>query len=77
MFAFPRFQTPRVNLRLLTLDDAEAVFRHFADPGVTEFADNEPLESLFREMDLARIEESILMPRSSRTCMAAMADRSG
>ena len=41
-FPFPDLQTPRLSLRLLTLDDSEAVFRHFSDERVTRYMDIEP-----------------------------------
>lgn len=45
-FRFPALQTPRTELRLLTLDDAEAVQRHFADEDVTRFMDIDVCQSL-------------------------------
>ena len=45
-FEFPELETSRVQLRLLTLEDAPAVQRHFADPEVTRYMDIEPCESL-------------------------------
>ena len=53
-FAFPRFQTPRVNLRLLTAEDADAVYRHFADPEVTAFMDIEPVTRLEEAEEIIR-----------------------
>ena len=43
---FPALSTDRVQLRLLTLGDASAVWTHFADPEVTRFMDIEPCMSL-------------------------------
>ena len=36
---FPGLQTPRLLLRLLTLEDTDAVYRHFSDDDVTRFMD--------------------------------------
>ncbi len=38
-FRFPDLETARLALRILTLDDAESVFRHFSDDEVTRFMD--------------------------------------
>ncbi|NNE90562.1 MAG: GNAT family N-acetyltransferase [Verrucomicrobiales bacterium] len=45
-FEFPGLETERTVLRILTLDDAEAVRVHFSDPAVTRFMDIEPCESI-------------------------------
>lgn len=38
-FPFPDLETARVLLRILTLDDTEAVYRHFSDDKVTRYMD--------------------------------------
>ncbi|QHT59126.1 GNAT family N-acetyltransferase [Paenibacillus lycopersici] len=43
---YPERTTPRLRLRELTLADAEAACRHFADPEVTRFMDIEPCGSI-------------------------------
>jgi len=39
VFPFPELETPRLHLRLLTLDDTESVYQHFSDDDVTRFMD--------------------------------------
>lgn len=43
---FPLLETKRINLRILTLQDTEEVFKHFSDKDVTRFMDIEPCEDL-------------------------------
>ncbi|MGV3489186.1 MAG: GNAT family N-acetyltransferase [Tuberibacillus sp.] len=43
--AFPNLETERLFLKILTLDDAEALYRHFSDPEVTRFMDIETCKS--------------------------------
>jgi len=43
---FPELSTERLVLRQITLDDMEAVYRHFADDEVTRFLDITSLENL-------------------------------
>jgi len=43
---YPHFETPRLIIKELTLEDTEAVFHLFADPNVVELMDIEPLQSL-------------------------------
>jgi len=45
-FTFPRLETERLVLRLLTLQDAAAVCRHFSDTAVIKFMDIEPCKSV-------------------------------
>ncbi|WP_409272757.1 GNAT family N-acetyltransferase [Neobacillus sp. SCS-31] len=42
---YPIFETERLQLRELTLDDTEEVLRHFSDPLVVEFMDIEVCKS--------------------------------
>lgn len=42
LITYPAFVTERLSLRELTLEDAEEVYRHFADEGVTRWMDIEP-----------------------------------
>lgn len=39
---FPEIETDRLKLAILTLDDIEAVFKHFSDENVTRFMDISP-----------------------------------
>lgn len=39
---FPNLSTPRLELRPLTMDDSEFIFRHFSDPLVTRYLMDEP-----------------------------------
>ncbi|MCM3766970.1 GNAT family N-acetyltransferase [Neobacillus niacini] len=43
---YPELETERLQLRILTLDDAEKVMAHFSDPAVTRFMDIEPCKDL-------------------------------
>jgi len=43
---FPKLETERLVLRNVTLDDAEAIFAHFADEEVTRFLEIPRLESV-------------------------------
>jgi len=39
---FPTLETERLNLRQLTLEDTDFIFRHFSDPAVTRYLMDEP-----------------------------------
>ncbi len=41
-----KIETQRFYLRLLTLEDAEDVYKHFADPQITKFMDIEPCKDI-------------------------------
>jgi ribosomal-protein-alanine N-acetyltransferase len=43
---YPSLETPRMNLRELSLDDADSVYRHFSDDSVTQFMDIEPCKNV-------------------------------
>ncbi len=43
---YPHFETPRLIIKELTLEDTEAVFGLFSDPDVVELMDIKPLQSL-------------------------------
>ncbi|MBP1944281.1 GNAT family N-acetyltransferase [Cytobacillus luteolus] len=45
-FYYPKLESERYYLRLLTLDDAEDVYKHFADPQITKFMDIEPCKDI-------------------------------
>jgi [ribosomal protein S5]-alanine N-acetyltransferase len=45
-FNYPSLETERLYLKVLTLEDTDAVYRHFADANVTEFMDIEPCKDL-------------------------------
>ncbi|MBQ4898760.1 GNAT family N-acetyltransferase [Paenibacillus sp. Marseille-P2973] len=46
MVNYPNIETERLLIRELTLDDAEAVFKHFSYPEVTKFMDIEVCKDL-------------------------------
>lgn len=54
-FQFPPLQTARTALRLLTLEDADMVCRHFADEDVTRFMDIDACQSLDEARKIIRI----------------------
>ena len=49
---FPTFETERVVLRLLTLQDSVQVFEHFSDEKITEFMDIEACRSIDEAMEI-------------------------
>jgi [ribosomal protein S5]-alanine N-acetyltransferase len=51
-FHYRTLETERLYLRLLTLDDAEAVYNHFADAHITEFMDIEPCKDLKEAIEI-------------------------
>ncbi|RIX48636.1 N-acetyltransferase [Paenibacillus nanensis] len=53
-FTFPSLETERLVLRLLTLKDGPAVFRHFADEEVTRFMDIAPCKDLQEAEEIIR-----------------------
>ena len=53
-FAFPELETVRLRLRLLTLEDHEAVFAHFADEEVTRFMDIPPCRHIGEADEIIR-----------------------
>ena len=70
MLDYPELVTARLRLRLLRLDDAPAVYRHFADPQVTRFMDIEPCA------DVADAEEIIRYHIDDPGCRWGLFDRS-
>jgi ribosomal-protein-alanine N-acetyltransferase len=57
---FPSLETERMNLRILTLQDTEEVFKHFSDEDVTRFMDIEPCKDIKEAEEIIRfhIEDS-------------------
>lgn len=53
-FQYPDLETDRLYLRLLTLDDAIDVFKHFADPNITRLMDIEPCKELKEAEEIIR-----------------------
>ncbi len=53
-FDFPEFETKRLTLREITLDDTAGLFALFSDPQITEYMDIDPLK---RESEAADIIE--------------------
>jgi ribosomal-protein-alanine N-acetyltransferase len=51
---FPRLETPRLSLRQITMEDADALFATFSDPAVMEFYGELPYTSLEEARDLIR-----------------------
>ncbi len=49
---FPMIETDRLTLRLLTLNDSEAVFRHFSDEEVTRFMDIPPCREIHEAIEI-------------------------
>ncbi|MGO4694794.1 GNAT family N-acetyltransferase [Paenibacillus sp. 2TAB26] len=45
-FVFPELETERLRLSILTLEDSEAIYKHFSDENVTRFMDINPCEDL-------------------------------
>lgn len=43
---YPTLKTERLMLRLLKIEDAQALYRHFSDPEVTMFMDIEPCKDI-------------------------------
>lgn len=53
-FEYPELTTERLQLKLLALQDAEEVLRHFADEDITRFMDIEPITSLEEAREIIR-----------------------
>ncbi|MNO36008.1 Spermidine N(1)-acetyltransferase [compost metagenome] len=68
-FEYPPLQTDRIDLRILNLADAEAVFRHFSDEEVTRYMDIEPCK------DLKEAEEIIQFHIDDLGCRWGMFDK--
>lgn len=51
---FPSLETERLNLRLLTLQDSKAVFKHFSDEEITRFMDIEPCKDIKEAEEIIR-----------------------
>ncbi|MCR2807103.1 GNAT family N-acetyltransferase [Paenibacillus soyae] len=51
-FVFPTIDTERLTLRLLTLEDAPAVYRHFSQAEVTRFMDIPPCKDMREAEDI-------------------------
>jgi ribosomal-protein-alanine N-acetyltransferase len=66
----PCLETPRLHLRVLTIDDAPAVHTHFSDADVTRFMDIEPCR------DLAEAQEIIRHHRDDTGCRWGLFDKS-
>ena len=57
-FAFPDLTTARVQLRVLTQDDTEAVQRHFSDDEVTRYMDIDPCSTLEQARQIIAFHQS-------------------
>lgn len=51
---FPSLETERLHLRILTLQDAEVVCKHFSDEEVTRFMDIEPCRNIKEAEEIIR-----------------------
>jgi ribosomal-protein-alanine N-acetyltransferase len=51
---FPSLETERLNLRILTLQDSEEVFKHFSDEEITRFMDIEPCKDIKEAEEIIR-----------------------
>ncbi|NBC68341.1 GNAT family N-acetyltransferase [Paenibacillus sacheonensis] len=51
---YPPLETERLELRILTLQDAEAVFQHFADEKITRYMDIEPCADVKEAEEIIR-----------------------
>ncbi|OME14935.1 GNAT family N-acetyltransferase [Paenibacillus odorifer] len=49
---FPALHTARIELRILNLEDANVVFRHFSDEEVTRYMDIEPCKDLIEAEEI-------------------------
>lgn len=66
---YPPLHTERIDLRILNLGDAEAVYRHFSDEEVTRYMDIEPCK------DLKEAEEIIQFHIDDLGCRWGMFDK--
>ena len=53
-FIFPVLETERLRLSILTLDDTEAVYKHFSDENVTRFMDISPCKDTDEAEEIIR-----------------------
>ncbi|MGO0061493.1 GNAT family N-acetyltransferase [Brevibacillus fluminis] len=53
-FDYPSLETERVNLRIVTFQDTEAVYKHFSDEEVTRFMDIEPCQNIIEAEEMIR-----------------------
>lgn len=53
-FDYPALETERVHLRILTFQDAEAVYKHFSEEAVTRFMDIEPCKDVKEAEEIIR-----------------------
>jgi ribosomal-protein-alanine N-acetyltransferase len=51
---FPALETERINLRILTLENSEEVFKHFSDINITRFMDIEPCKDIKEAEEIIR-----------------------
>jgi ribosomal-protein-alanine N-acetyltransferase len=51
---FPALETERVNLRILTLENSEEVYKHFSDINITRFMDIEPCKDIKEAEEIIR-----------------------
>lgn len=57
---YPRLETDRLKLRILTKDHAMEVFKHFSDPFVTRYMDIEPCRNLKEAEEIIQYHEDDL-----------------
>jgi len=51
---FPEIETKRLRLSLLTLDDSDAIYKHFSDDSVTRFMDISPCKNINDAKEIIR-----------------------
>ncbi|HYX18588.1 MAG TPA: GNAT family N-acetyltransferase [Nostoc sp.] len=64
--SFPELETERLLLRETTLQDAEAIFAVFSDPGVTQFHDLDTFTSIEEAMSTTGYAYALIGRRAKR-----------
>jgi len=64
--SFPELETERLFLRETTLQDAEAIFTIFSDPGVTQFHDLDTFTSIEEAMSTTGYAYALIERRAKR-----------
>ncbi|WP_334793865.1 GNAT family N-acetyltransferase [Nostoc sp.] len=66
LYSFPQLETERLFLRETTLQDAEAIFAVFCDPGVTQFHDFDTFTSIKEAMSTTGYAYIVIERRAKR-----------
>ena len=64
--SFPQLETERLLLRETRLQDAEAIFAVFSDPGVTQFQDLDTFTSIEEAMSTTGYAYAVIERRAKR-----------